>query len=105
MIVKFDKEYLEELYLTGKCKDKHHRYQRDVVVKYARRIVTLKAAPTIEALYQLNSLHYEVLVGDQKGLSSIRIDERYRLEFIVSTGLEEPSITICTVTDISNHYQ
>ena len=27
MIVKFQKEYLSELYYEGKCKDKKHRYQ------------------------------------------------------------------------------
>lgn len=106
MNVKFDKKYLEELYSTGKCSGKQHRYQPQVVTKYVRRIVTLKSAPNIEALYGLHSLNYEVLIGDKRGVSSIRIDGQYRLEFIVSYEPEdEPTITICTVTDITNHYK
>ena len=31
MIVKFQKEYLSELYYEGKCKDKKHRYQPTIV--------------------------------------------------------------------------
>ena len=34
MIIKYDKEYLEELYENGKCKDKKHRFQPQVVKKY-----------------------------------------------------------------------
>ena len=30
MIVKFDKEYLPELYYEGKCSDKRYRYQPDI---------------------------------------------------------------------------
>ena len=105
MIVKFDKKYLEELYSDGKCSDKHHRYQPQVIRKYVTRVVTLKAAPNIEALYGLHSLNYEVLVGDKQGISSIRIDKQYRLEFVVNEEGEEPTITICTLIDITNHYK
>lgn len=106
MIVKFDKEYLEELYLTGKCDNKKFRFQPQVIRNYIRRVVTLAEAPNIEALYPFHSLNYEVLTGDKKGISSIRIDKQYRLEFIVSndTG-SELTITICTLIDITNHYK
>lgn len=105
MIVKFDKEYLEELYREGKSSDKHHRYQPQVIRKYVTRVATLKAAPNIEALYGLYSLNYEVLVGDKAGISSVRIDKQYRLEFLVNEEGEEPTITICTLIDITNHYK
>jgi len=36
---------------------------------------------------------------------SIRIDYHYRLEFRIRQEGTEPIITICTVTDITNHYQ
>lgn len=104
MTIKFDKEYLEELYYTAKCKDKKHRYQPQVVRNYIKRIITLAEAPNIEALFPMNSLNYEVLSGDKQGVSSVRIDRQYRLEFIVSTE-GEPTITICTITDITNHYK
>jgi proteic killer suppression protein len=104
MNIEFDKTYLEELYYTRKCNDKKHRFQPGVIKNYIRRVTTLAEAPNIEALFPMNSLNYEVLSGDKKGVSSIRIDKQYRLEFIVSAG-GEPTITICTLTDITNHYK
>ena len=63
-------------------------------------------APNVEALYMLSSLNYEVLKGNKKGVSSIRIDKKYRLEFIISTHSSgESLITICSILDISNHYE
>lgn len=52
MIVKFDKEYLSELYYEGKCSDKKHRYQPDIVKRYKQRIDVLNTATCIEALYR-----------------------------------------------------
>lgn len=105
MVVRFGKEYLRELFENGKCSDKHHRYQPQVIRKYVLRVVTLQNAPNIEALYPLHSLNYEVLVGEKAGVSSIRIDGQYRLEFVVNTEASEPTITICTLEDITNHYK
>jgi len=105
MVVKFGKDYLRELFEDGKCSDKHHRYQPIVIKKYVLRVVTLQSAPNIEALYPLNSLNYEVLTGDKAGISSIRIDKQYRLEFIVGLDSAEPTIIICTLEDITNHYK
>ncbi|CDD91550.1 uncharacterized protein BN604_00790 [Bacteroides intestinalis CAG:315] len=33
MLVTFDKEYLKELYVSGKCSDKKHRFQPDRGIK------------------------------------------------------------------------
>ena len=104
MVIRFEKEYLEELYYYAKCSDKKHRFQSQVISNYIRRIITLAEAPNIEALYQMNSLNYEVLSGNKKGFSSIRINRQYRLEFIVSSE-GEPAVTICSITDITNHYK
>ena len=106
MIVKFDKEYLSELFYHGKCSDKKHRFQSNVIQNYKRRIETLNDAPDIESLDPLHSLNYEVLVGDKKGISSIRINKQFRLEFVVSYDTEnELTITICNILDITNHYK
>ena len=88
MIVVFGKEYLEELYVTGKS-DKKHRFQPDIVKRYKQKIDYLKQANNIEELFLLKSLNYEVLSGDKKGVSSIRVNDQYRIEFIVETT-EEP---------------
>ena len=106
MIVKFDKEYLSELYYNGKCSDNKHRYQPDIVKRYKRRIDTLNDASCIEALYHLNSLEYEVLSGDKEGISSIRVNDKYRIEFIVSHEEDGKALlTICNIIELSNHYK
>lgn len=104
MKIIFEKEYLEELYTTGKTKSKKHRFQPEVVRKYMETIDKLRAANRIEDLFVIRSLHYEKLLGDKKGLESVRITSQYRLEFISSFS-EIESITICSLLDISNHYQ
>lgn len=106
MIIRFEKEHLKELYQLGKCSDKKYRYQPIIVKNYIKRIDTLISATQIEELYQFRSLNYEVLIGDKKGVSSIRINDQYRLEFSVSIDdLQEPIVTVCTILDISNHYK
>ena len=104
MKIDFDKEYLEELYTTGKTKSKKYRFQPEVVRKYIETVDKLRAANRIEDLFVIRSLHYEKLVGDKKGLESVRITLHYRLEF-VSSFSETESITICSLLDISKHYQ
>jgi proteic killer suppression protein len=104
MTIQFDKKYLSELYYTGKCADKKHWFQPSVVRNYVKRIVTLAEAPNVETLFVLNSLNYEVLSGNKAGISSIRIDSKYRLEFKVEESTE-PVVTICNILDITNHYK
>lgn len=104
MKIIFEKEYREELYTTGKTKSKKYRFQPEVARKYIERVNTLRAANRVEDLFVIRSLHYEKLAGDKKGLESVRITLQYRLEF-VSSFSEIESITICSLLDISKHYQ
>lgn len=71
MIVTFDKDYLRELYETGKG-DKKHRFQPDIIKRYRKGIDLIKSANKVEDLFLLPSLRYEVLKGDKAGISSIR---------------------------------
>ena len=102
--VTFDKTYLKELYDQGRTSDKKHRFQPDIVKRYQQRIKTLVSAPRIETLYQIKSLNYEVLSGDKAGISSIRVNDKYRIEFTVNIA-EEPLVTICNILELSNHYK
>ncbi len=102
--VTFEQTYLKELYDEGKTSDKKHRFQPDIVKRYQQRIKTLVSAPRIETLYQIKSLNYEVLKGDKEGVSSIRVNDKYRIEFLVNTE-EEPLVTICNILELSNHYK
>ena len=48
----------------------------------------------------------ERLIGDKKGLSSLRINDQYRLEFREIASDTEPfTIEICSLVDITNHYK
>ena len=50
MEIKFDKEYLEELYLKGKTSDKKHRFQPPIVAKYRKTIDLLESVAVAEDL-------------------------------------------------------
>lgn len=104
VIVTFDKDYLREIYEQGKTSDKKHRFQPDIVRRYQQRIKTLESAPRIETLFQIKSLNYEVLVGDKAGRSSIRVNNKYRIEFtVIYQG--EPVVTVCNIVELSNQYK
>lgn len=105
MFIEFDKDYLRELFEQGRTSDKKHRYQPEVIKGYQKAVTSLKRAINVEMLYRLNSLNYEVLKGDKKGISSVRINRQYRLEFTVRDVVNEQIITVCRLLDISNHYK
>ena len=105
MIVVFDKEYLRDLYEKGKADDKKHRYQPEIVRKYRICIKTIERSARIEDLFTIKSLHYETLKGDKKGISSIRVNNQYRIEFTVKEEGAEPVITVCNILNLSNHYK
>jgi proteic killer suppression protein len=105
MVIKFDKQYLEELYKEGKTTDKKYRFQPGVIKKYQSRIETLEGAERVEELFTINSLHYEVLKGDKKGISSIRVNDQYRIEFKTTQVVSETVVTICDILELSNHYK
>ena len=106
MKVEFEKEYLHELYNTGKTTDKKHRYQPNIINGYVKCVRTLINAENYEELFTYNSLRYEKLKGEKRGLSSVRINYQYRLEFreIVSSN-NILGIEICSLVDITNHYK
>ena len=106
MEVKFEKEYLYELYKTGKTTDKKYRFQPQIVNGYLKCVKALDEATRIEDLFRYNALRYEKLKGDKQGLSSLRINDKYRLEFremINSNNIFE--VVVCSLVDITNHYK
>ncbi|MDE6410399.1 MAG: type II toxin-antitoxin system RelE/ParE family toxin [Muribaculaceae bacterium] len=104
MIVTFEEEYLRELYEYGKCSNKRHRFQPEIIKGYKRRVEQLQAAPNPEFLYQLNSLHFEALKGDKKGRFSVRINIQYRVEFTLTETQGSSILTLCNIIELSNHY-
>lgn len=105
MKILFGKEYLGNLYENGDSCDKKHRYQPQVVKKYKKVVDLMIDSPDVLSLARYNSLHYEKLVGDKVGLSSVRVNDQYRIEFEEILQDNEVVATICNITDLSNHYQ
>ena len=105
MEITFDKDYLREMYQTGKTTDRKHRFQPAVIRKYVRVIDLMIDQPDTLALMKYNSLNYEKLKGDKTGLSSVRVNDRYRIEFEEKTVKNQTVATICNITELSNHYK
>lgn len=61
--------------------------------------------PNVISLTQYNSLHYEKLHGDKSELSSVRVNDQYRIEFQEIIEGAETIAAICNITDLSNHYE
>lgn len=106
MYIRFGEEYLEELFISGKCSDKKHRLQPAVVKNYIKCVRFLSELKQIEDIYPYKGMNFEVLTGDKKGVCSVRINIQYRLEFTLDTDQAvEPVVTVCTLLDITNHYK
>jgi len=105
MIVTFEKDYLCDLYETGKTADKKHRFQPEVIRKYKQCINLMCRVPDTNALAKYNGLNFENLQGDKEGISSIRVNLKYRIEFTVVDNGVEPVVYICNIIELSNHYK
>jgi len=105
MDITFEKDYLQELYQTGKATDKKYRFQPAIIRKYIRVIDLMIDQPDVTTLKKYNSLNYEKLKGDKAGLSSVRVNDQYRIEFEEKMIENQIIATICNITDLSNHYK
>lgn len=103
MEVIFNNSYLEKIFiglpLTGKP-----RFNEEVIDKFRKKIAILKNVSTTSVLKQFRSLNFEALKGDKKGLYSIRVDLKYRLEFSIEKNRIHLS-EIILIQDLSNHYK
>jgi proteic killer suppression protein len=61
--------------------------------------------PDTSALKKYNGLNYENLKGDKAGLSSVRVNDKYRIEFEEKIIGEQSVTTICNIVELSNHYK
>ena len=104
MVVTFEHTYLKDLYEKGRCSDKKHRFQPEIIKRYQRRIDQLQSVPFPETLYKFNALHFEALKGDREGLFSVRVNDQYRIEFTLNADSDSPLLTICNIVELSNHY-
>ena len=101
---KFQRDYLRDLYRSGKS-DKKHRFQPQIVRKYIRVIDLMISEDNVQGLWKYSSLNYERLEGNKEGLSSVRVNDQYRIEFEEEFEDGQTIATICNITELSNHYK
>lgn len=92
------------MYETGQT-DKKHRFQPQIIRKYIDIVNLMKRTRNVMGLRQYNSLRYEKLKDDKGGLSSLRVNDQYRIEFEECIKDGETIATICNITNLSNHYK
>ena len=59
----------------------------------------------VMGLAQYGGLHYEHLHGDKEGLSSVKVNDQYRIEFREILQEDQTIAEIVSITDLSNHYK
>lgn len=103
MEVYFNNTNLEKLYVglpvTGKLK-----FNKEIIEKFKAKVDIIKNAGNTTELRLIRSLNFEALKGNKKGLYSIRVDLKYRLEF----KIEKNKISVCEIVYIENllnHYK
>ena len=70
------------------------------VIKSARRKLTLLRAATDDlSLRNWKSLHYEKLKGAREGQRSIRLNDQYRMVFVLDEKTDPLTITILQIED------
>ena len=105
MTVTFEKEYLRELYEYGQASVKKHRFQPQIVKKYTRVIDLMMEQANVMDLTHYGGLHYEHLHGDKEGLSSVKVNDQYRIEFREILQEDKTIAEVVNITELSNHYK
>lgn len=105
MEVNFEQEYLYDLYTKGTTTDKKHRFQPGIARKYVKVVKLMIEQDDVNGLMKYGSPHYEHLHGDKEGVSSVRVNDQYRIEFSEVVEEDKTIATICNITELSNHYK
>lgn len=106
MEIEFREDYLKELYIEKKTKDKRFKSNPQLIAQYIKTVNKLKSISKIEQLYQISSLHYEKKIGDLIGKSAVYINKQYRLIFEEIIEDKPPNeVKILALEEISKHYE
>ena len=83
------------------CTDQAHRLGLPIaVIKMARRKpIQLQSAKDERDLRNLKGLHYKKLQGVREGQRSVRINDQYRIVFVIGES-QPPVITVIEIGDI-----
>ena len=82
-----------------------HRFQPQIIKKYTRVVDLMMAEPNVMGLTKYGGLHYEHLHGDKEGLSSVKVNDQYRIEFREILEGDNTIAEMVSLTELSNHYK
>ena len=105
MVVTFEEDYLRDLYERGQARDTKHRFQPQIIKKYIRVVDLMMELSNVMELTRYGGLHYEHLHGDNEGLSSVRVNDQYRIEFREILEGDKTIAEVVNITELSNHYK
>ena len=106
MDIKFQKEYLSDLYQGIVKPYKEFKSNPQLVRQYIKTINALKSVTRIEQLYQIKCLHYEKKEGNLNGVSAVYVNKQYRVLFYeVASASDDLKIDVLEIEDLSKHYE
>ena len=76
-----------------------------MVKKYTRIIDLMMEVDNVMGLAKYGGLHYEHLHGDKEGLSSVRVNDQYRIIFREIMQEKKTITEMVSITELSNHYK
>lgn len=93
----FQNSELEELYLSGKGREK---YPDAVVTSFYKRMQAIKTATNENDLRNIKGNHFEKLTSEANKYS-VRLNQQYRLIFSLE---KDGTCSVLVIREISNHY-
>src|SRR5437868_10065698 len=71
----------------------------EIVERFRSRLQLLRSAPDERTIRNWKSLHYEKLKGERTGQRSIRLNQKWRLIFIIDEDRNPKKIIILKIED------
>lgn len=103
MVIRFNSKYLEAL--AQEDPKGKPRYSAEVITMFRKRLLLISMAENTNDLRALKSLHFELLKGSKQARYSIRINDKFRLEFSIEKEKGIIIEEIIVIEDLSNHYK
>jgi|ERR1035437_122538 proteic killer suppression protein len=105
MDLEFNNIELADLYQGKKVKNKLYKSNPTIIKQFIKTIKYLQQAKKIEELLQLKGLHYEKLIKERIGQSSVRINDQYRLIFIEKyDDSNPPKVVLLLIEEITDYH-
>ena len=98
MQVSFKTTRLQQCYTS--VKKAQREWDEKVARRYIERVNILKKAKAAKDLYTIPPLNFHPLRGNKKGMHSITLIDRWRME----VSFQDEALTIVRVEEVSQHY-